>query len=304
MTTLIFATEAGLYPELVTAAQERGEEVVAVALGPLAEKAGELAPGADRVLTATGEGLEEHLTGSVKDALAQIVDVEGADTVLVGGNRRGKEIAPMLAAQLGAAYIVNALAFPDGAFKRKYMGGRTMATQKPTTDSVVATIAPHSFDPATGDPAPIEEVTVSLEEGRVERVSLDARGDEGVDIEDADVVVAFGRGVKEEDDMELIFDLAEALGGEVGCSRPISADLHWLGDERWIGLSGKVVTPSVYVACGISGQIQHLAGCRDSETIVVINTDKNAPFFEHADYGIVGDLYDVVPALTELAKKR
>lgn len=303
MTTLIFATGRSLYPELVTAAQQREGDVVAAALGPLAGEADGLAPGADRVLTASGGGLDENLAADVKEALAAIADEIGASAVLVGGNRRGKEIAPMLAANLDAAYISSALELPDGSFKRKYMGGRTMATQKATTDRVVATIAPHAFEPTSGDSPSPEEAGITATEGSVQRVSLDAHETEGVDIEDADIVVAFGRGVKEEDDMQLIFDLAEALGGEVGCSRPISADLHWLGDDRWIGLSGKVVTPKAYIACGVSGQIQHLAGCRDSELIVVINTDKNAPFFEHADYGIVGDLYDVVPALTEIARK-
>lgn len=303
MTTLIFATSRSLYPELVTAAQQREGDIVAVALGSLASEAEGLAPGADRLLTASGGGLDDNLAGDVKAALADIAEDVGATAVLVGGNRRGKEIAPMLAANLGAAYISSALELPDGSFKRKYMGGRTLATQKPTTERVVATIAPHAFDPTSGDAPSPEDAGITAQEGSVERVSLEAESTEGVDIEDADIVVAFGRGVKEEDDMQLIFDLAEALGGEVGCSRPISADLHWLGDDRWIGLSGKVVTPNVYIACGVSGQIQHLAGCRDSDTIVVINTDKNAPFFEHADYGIVGDLYDVVPALTDIANK-
>jgi electron transfer flavoprotein alpha subunit len=303
VTTLVFATEASLYPELVTAANQRADgDVVALALGPLADEADDLAPGADRTLTAGGDGLDDVLVSDVKDALAEVADDVGADAVFVGGNRRGKEIAPMLAADLEVGYFASALELPDGTFKRKYLGGRTLATEEPTTDRVVATIAPHSFDPATGDAPSPEAVDVAGGKGRVERVKLEAESDEGVDIEDAEIVVAFGRGVKEEDDMEQIFDLAEALGGEVGCSRPISADLGWLGDDRWIGLSGNVVTPRLYIACGISGQIQHLSGCRDSETIVVINTDKNAPFFEHADYGIVGDLYEVVPALTELAE--
>jgi len=298
-TVLIFATDETLYPELVTAAKKIGDEIVAAALGPIADEAGDLAPGADRTLTASGGGLDEYQTAEVTNALDAIAEDVGADKVLVGGNRRGKEIAPRLAARRDAAYVVTALEIDEGTFRRKFLGGKTLAKEKPTRDSVVATVAPHSFAPATGGaPAP-EDAGITVEKGRVERVSLEARGDEGVDIEDADAVVAFGRGVEDEDNMELIFDLAEAMDGVVGCSRPISADLGWLGDDRWIGLSGNVVTPDLYVAAGISGQIQHLSGCRDSETIVVINTDDNAPFFEHADYGLVGDLYDVCPALIE-----
>lgn len=299
-TVLVFATEESLYPELVTAGQKVGDEVVAAALGPLADEADGLAPGASTTYAAQGEGLDEYHSGPVTRAMAEIAEEAGADRVLVGGNRRGKEIGPRLAANLDAGYIVAALDVPEeGTFKRKFLGGKTMAKEIPQTDTIVATIAPHSFDPATGDPAPVEQFQVSTSKGRVERVSLEQRDEGGVNIEDADIVVAFGRGVDEEDDMEIVFDTAEAMGGVVGCSRPISADLHWLGDDRWIGLSGKVVTPKVYLAAGISGQIQHLSGCRDSELIVVVNTDENAPFFEHADYGLVGDLYDVLPALTE-----
>jgi electron transfer flavoprotein alpha subunit len=299
-TVLVFATNEDLYPELVTAGQRVGDDIVAAVLGPAADNAENLVPGAEVVYTAQGDGLDEYHVEPVANALEAIAEEADADHVLVGGNRRGKEIGPQLAAKLDAGYIVNAIDVPEeGTFRRKFMGGKTMANEAPQTDSVVATIAPHSFDPADGDPGPVEAIQVSPGKGRVERVGLEERDDEGVDIEEADIVVAFGRGVEEEDDMEIVFDLAESIDGVVGCSRPISADLHWLGDERWIGLSGKVVSPQVYIAAGISGQIQHLSGCRDSELIVVVNTDENAPFFEHADYGLVGDLYDVLPAITE-----
>ena len=121
---------------------------------------------------------------------------------------------------------------------------------------------------------------------------------ESVNVEDADVIVSCGRGLKKNDDMHILVGLAEALGGKtIGCSRPIAADLKWLSEDHWIGLSGHKVKPSLYVACGISGQIQHVAGMRDSGIIVAINSDPEAPVFNSADYGIVGDLYKVVPAL-------
>lgn len=298
MTTLIFATEKGLFGELVAAAQVLGGDIVAAALGPVADETDGLAPGATKVLTVKGGGLDSFDAGATAAALAALVESMGASRVLVGGNRRGKEIAPRLAAKLGAAYVVTANAVnEDGTFERKYLGGRTLATEKPATEKVVATIAPHSFEPATGDSPAAEDAGISPEAALAERVSLKERETAGVNIEEADIVVAFGRGIKKKEDMDMVFDLAKALGGEVGCTRPIAADLHWLGDDRWIGLSGKVVKPKLYLAIGISGQIQHLAGCRDAGTIVVVNTDKNAPFFEHADYGVVGDLYKIVPAL-------
>ena len=300
MTTLIFATEAVLYAELATAAGQLEGDVVAAALGELAGDAGSLAPGASKVLTATGGGLDTLDARATAAALAEIAGNVGAKTVLIGANRRGKEIAPIVAARLSAAYVAVANAVnEDGTFQRKFLGGRTLATEKPETDTVVVTIAPHVFDPSTAAAGAAEDAGITPGAGKVERVGLKARESGAVNIEEADIVVAFGRGVKSKDDMQMVFDLAEALGGEVGCTRPIAADLHWLGDDRWIGLSGKNVKPKLYIAVGASGQIQHLAGCRDAGLIVVINTDKNAPFFEHADYGVVGDLYKVLPALTK-----
>jgi len=123
------------------------------------------------------------------------------------------------------------------------------------------------------------------------------RAASGVNLEEAEVVVAAGRGFKTKDDLKLAFDLAEALHGQVGCSRPLATDLGWLTDEYWIGLSGKNVRPKLYLGLGVSGQIQHVTGIRNSEVIVAVNSNKDAPIFKVCDYGIVGDLYKVAPAL-------
>ncbi len=126
---------------------------------------------------------------------------------------------------------------------------------------------------------------------------------EGVNVEDAEIIVSCGRGFKKKEDIRLVSELADVLKGRtVGCSRPIAADLKWLSEDHWIGLSGHKVKPKLYIACGISGQIQHIAGMRDSGVIVAINKDPEALIFKSADYGIVGDLYEVLPKLTSAIK--
>jgi electron transfer flavoprotein alpha subunit len=121
----------------------------------------------------------------------------------------------------------------------------------------------------------------------------------GVNVEEAEILVCIGRGLSEESDLTMIQNLADALGGVVGCTRAISHEYHWLSEEQMVGLSGKVSSPNLYIGIAISGQIQHTVGIRDSNVIVAINKDKNAPIFKMADYGIVGDLYQVVPRLIE-----
>jgi len=127
----------------------------------------------------------------------------------------------------------------------------------------------------------------------------------GVNVEDAEIIVSCGRGFKDKNDIKLVQDLADALKGKtVGCSRPIAADLKWLSEDHWIGLSGHKVKPKLYIAAGISGQIQHIAGMRDSGVVVAINKDPEALIFKSADYGIVGDLYEVLPKLTAAVKEK
>ncbi|MGO9687308.1 MAG: electron transfer flavoprotein subunit alpha/FixB family protein, partial [Syntrophobacteraceae bacterium] len=134
-------------------------------------------------------------------------------------------------------------------------------------------------------------------------ISRTAKSREAVDITEAKIIVCIGRGLEKEADVKLARDLADVLGGEVGCSRPIAEELRWLPEDVYLGISGKKVKPDLYIGVGVSGQIQHVTGIRDSKIIVAINRDENAPIFEASDYGIVGDLYQVVPMLIEELKK-
>jgi len=137
----------------------------------------------------------------------------------------------------------------------------------------------------------------------VKVISRTPKAREAVDIREAKIVVCVGRGFGKQEDIKLARELADALGGEVGCSRPIAEELRWLPEDVYLGISGKRVKPDLYVGVGVSGQIQHVTGIRDSKIIFAINRDENAPIFEAADYGIVGDLYQVVPVLVEEVKK-
>ncbi|MGA2028435.1 MAG: electron transfer flavoprotein subunit alpha/FixB family protein, partial [Syntrophobacteraceae bacterium] len=160
------------------------------------------------------------------------------------------------------------------------------------------------------DPAPL----VEGREGKVREVSTvpfsavtvisrTAKAREAVDITEAKIIVSVGRGFEKKEDLKLARDLADVLGGEVGCSRPIAEELRWLPEDVYMGISGKKVKPDLYIGVGVSGQIQHVTGIRDSKIIFAINRDESAPIFEAADYGIVGDLYQVVPILIEELKK-
>jgi electron transfer flavoprotein alpha subunit len=183
---------------------------------------------------------------------------------------------------------------------RMMYGGNAVVTQGFSAKPAIATVAPRTFDPLepdegrTGD---ISDLNVEMPAARANVTGETQKTSESVDLGAATVIVSCGRGIKNKEDIAIIEKLAKALDAEVGCSRPIASDLKWLSVDHWVGLSGKKVKPQMYLAVGISGQIQHLAGMRDSKIIVAINKDADAPIFKAADYGIVGDLYKIVDEL-------
>ncbi len=181
--------------------------------------------------------------------------------------------------------------------RRAALAGRAVVEYS-AMPPVSATVAPGRF------PAPAPSQGARLDVRRVEAaaqgpevIGVERKRKEGVDITSAEIVVGVGRGFRSKDDLNMAFRLADLLGGAVGCSRPIAADYGWLPEDRWIGISAKKIRPNLYMAIGISGAPQHMSGVMDSKLIVAINKDKNAPIFQYADYGVIGDLYQVVPAL-------
>ena len=224
---------------------------------------------------------------------------------------RGKEIAARIAARLDVGLCGGCVSFqPDESGKairmdRLVYGGAGIQTVTCTARPQMATIPPRTFDPASADqgrsgeikalpPAPPATARVI---GRSEK----QRG--SVDVTEAKIIVCVGRGFEKKEDIGLARDLAQVLNAEVGCSRPVAEELQWLPEEVYLGISGKKVKPLLYIGLGVSGQVQHITGIRDSKVIFAVNRDENAPIFEASDLGIVGDLYQVVPKLIEEFKK-
>lgn len=238
------------------------------------------------------------------DALAALIESSGADLILIGATVRGKSLAALLAEALGAGASTDCQNIRYEAdtlcIDRQVFGGAGVRTES-CSGRYILTVPAMTFEPATADRAQIGSVTNLSPDLTypAKIVGTEAFTSSDVDITAANTVVAVGRGLNHQEDLAMIDALAETLGGVVGCSRPIAADNHWLSHDRYIGLSGKSVSPKLYVAAGISGQIQHIASAQGAKVIVAINKDANAPVFKAADYGIVGDMYQVIPALTK-----
>jgi len=254
------------------------------------------AHGAKRAFVGNDPTLNVFQAAVYASALAQIVDRAEADVILIASTRRGRELAPRLAQKLSAGCVTDAtnLSVQDGRLvtERRALGGNTISREIITSPQQVIAVMPRLFDPQPGAEGAGEviEVALELEASATKLVERRLKQAGTVNVEEAEVLVCIGRGVSKESDLPMIQNLADVLGGVVGCPRPISHDYHWLSEEQMVGLSGKVSSPSLYIGIAISGQIQHTVGILDSKLIVAINKDKNAPIFKMADYGIVGDL--------------
>ena len=263
------------------------------------------AHGANRAYVGNDPALKVFQAGVYAAALTQIVDRAQADIILMASTRRGRELAPRLAQKLSAGCVTDAtnLSLENGRLvaERRALGGNTVSRETITSPQQVMAAMPKLFDAQPGGEGAgeIVEVALDLAPSATRLVERRPKQAGSVNVEEAEVLVCIGRGLSEESDLRMIQSLADALGGVVGCTRPISHEYHWLSEEQMVGLSGKVAGPSLYIGIAISGQIQHTVGIMDSKVIVAINKDKNAPIFKMADYGIVGDLYQVVPRLIE-----
>ncbi len=276
--------------------------MVGSALRERAEDA--IARGADEAVLAcppdTRPGAETYLA-----ALHAAVLAHRPAMVLVGSTRTGVEVAARLGQRLRVGCVTDALSLEiddTGALvaTRRMYGGQFLARVANRSTPAIATVPWKRFEPPPRDDdrrGTITETTIQLPPPRLRTVAIQQRPRSALDIRKAAVVVAVGRGVKRQEDVALVEALAEALGGALAGSRPITDDLRWLPPDRKIGLSGLTVRPSLYVACGISGQIEHVVGMRAARTVVAINSDPTAPIHAEADYSVVGDLYAIVPAL-------
>ena len=287
-------------------AAELGLGLSAAALGVgAAEAAKELgAYGADKVYVNDDAALADLQTHVVAEALTQIAEQAGAEYLLIGSTRRGKELAGRVAQKLdaGAVTDVNTMAVTDGALVggRYALGGNTVANERIATLVKVFAVMPKTFEVGVPQAGRGEVVmpALTLRPSTAKVVDRRAKEVEAVNLDAAPRIIGVGRGFGKREDLSIADSLAAALEAEVGCTKSL-VDFEWLSEERLIGLSGAKTKPDFYLALGISGQIQHTVGISQSKIIAAVNRDKEAPIFQLADYGIVGDLYQVIPALVE-----
>lgn len=263
--------------------------------------------GLDEVLVVKHNELENYLALTYEKVLKRVIEEVTPRLILALASTRGKDLFPRLAQYLGAGQASDILQFlPDGGFKRPMYAGNVFADVEITTDVKVVTVRGASFPAAAKTPSAcsVRELAVDVSGTKGQQfVSFDTVASTRPELSDASVVVSGGRAMKSAENFEkVIFPLADVLGAAVGASRA-AVDSGYAPNDWQVGQTGKVVAPSLYIAVGISGAIQHLAGMKDSKVIVAINKDPEAPIFEVADYGLVADLYQAVPELIEEIKK-
>ncbi|MCM3587607.1 electron transfer flavoprotein subunit alpha/FixB family protein [Mesobacillus maritimus] len=299
--------------EAVAAAKTvaEGGEVVGVILGESVSALGAelIQSGADRVVVVESDKLAQYTTDGYSQALMAVINEEDPEGLVLGHTALGKDLAPKIASKLNSGLISDSTAVEEAGgnlvFTRPIYSGKAFEKKIVTDGLVFATVRPNNIAPLEKDESrsgDVSTLSVDIKDLRTVIKEVVRKATEGVDLSEAKVVVAGGRGVKSEEGFEPLKELANVLGGAVGASRG-ACDAEYCDYSLQIGQTGKVVTPDLYIACGISGAIQHLAGMSNSKVIVAINKDPEANIFKVADYGIVGDLFEVVPMLTEEFKK-
>lgn len=287
-------------------------EVVALLLGSesLESQAVEMIKyGADRAITVTHENLKHYTSEGYGQVVLQVIEEEDPSGIVMGHTAIGKDLTPKIASRLDLGLISDAIDIEnDGdqvVFTRPIYSGKAFEKKVIKEGITFATIRPNNIAPLAKDDArsgSIETKDIDVKDLRTIVKEVIRKKAEGVDLSEAKVVVAGGRGLKSAEGFEMLYELANVLGGAVGASRG-ACDAEYCDYSLQIGQTGKVVTPDLYIAVGISGAIQHLAGMSNSKVIVAINKDPEANIFNVADYGIVGDLFEVVPMLIEEFKK-
>lgn len=291
-------------------AEKLGTDVTAVAAGTVADS--ELQSlgqaGAKKVLHVADARLDNFSARAYAKALATAAQKENAKVVVALHDVTGKAVAPRVSAALKAGLVAGAVSYPDTAngfvIKKTVFSGKAFAFVNITSDIKVVTLMPNTFPvKKTEGTAAVEKLDVSFDDKdfsvQVKEVS---KVTGAVPLSEAELVVSGGRGMKGPENWYVLEDLAKELGAALACSRPV-ADAHWRPHHEHVGQTGGTIRPNLYIAVGISGAIQHLAGVNGSKTIVVINKDPEAPFFKAADYGVIGDAMEVVPRLTAAVKK-
>ncbi len=294
------ATKAGL--EAASYAYTiSGGSTTAVVAGPLDGDGGIGAVGVTKVL-AYSENLKDN------SQLAKLVDAaanaEGSNTVIFSANLEGGAVAPRVAIRMNAGFVPGVTGIPEGGvYPRNVFSGKAQASVRVLTEKTVISVTPNSFGvKEVGGSPTVEAFSTEVGAAKLSISEFTPTISNGsIPLPEAERVVSAGRGLKGPENWGIVEDLARALNASTACSRPVG-DMGWRPHHEHVGQTGVTIRPDLYFACGISGAIQHLAGVNQSKVIVVINTDPEAPFFKSADYGIVGDVFDVLPKLTEAIK--
>jgi len=265
--------------------------------------------GANKILKLKNDKLATHDGQYITSAIEQVANAENATVIIFSHDFTGKDVAPRLAARMKAGIVAGAVDNPvisgdTFTVKKNVFSGKATAMYSIASAKKIISLLPNSFPvemkEATAETADfavnLDAVTSRITVKEVKKVTTE------LNLPDADLVVSSGRGMKGPENWGMIEELAKQLGAATACSRPV-ADMHWRPHHEHVGQTGIAIRPNLYIAIGISGAIQHLAGVNGSKTIVVINSDKDAPFFKSADYGIVGDAFEIVPKLIEAVKK-
>lgn len=289
---------------------ENGEVVAAVLGDGDLESLGQelIQYGADRAVVVQHENLKNYTSDGYVQAAMAVIEQEDPDGIVMGHTSEGKDLSPRIASKLDSGLISDVTQIEgsgdDVKFIRPIYSGKAFEKKVITNGKTFITIRPNNIAPPEKDESrsgDVQKVEVDVQNLRTVIQEVIRKASEGVDLSEANIIVAGGRGVKSAEGFDPLYELADALGGAVGASRG-AADAGYCDYSLQIGQTGKVVTPDLYIAVGISGAIQHLAGMSNSKVIVAINKDPEANIFNVADYGIVGDLFEVVPALTEEIK--
>jgi len=291
-----------------------GQELTVLLLGSnIKDKAAVLGQyGADKVIVADDPRLAVYTTDAYSSVIAELVKANDPAMLLMGASVQGKDLSARLSARLGVGMAQDCTAFSieDGnlvAIRPIYAGKAYARVSFENSWPQMATARPkvmNTNEPDSSRSAQVIDATFSLDDSALKTKVVDFMKDESgkVDLTEADKIVSGGRGMKGPENYQILEDLADLIGASVGASRS-AVDAGWRPHADQVGQTGKVVSPNLYIACGISGAIQHMAGMSTSKVIVAINKDPDAPIFQKADYGVVGDLFDVVPALAEQVKK-
>ncbi|MDA3614409.1 electron transfer flavoprotein subunit alpha/FixB family protein [Polluticaenibacter yanchengensis] len=291
-------------------AEQLGTTAVGLVLGTISAEAIKAAGkyGINKVLQVTDASLDAFDAQVYTTVIAEVATQQNANVIIFSHNANGKAVAPRLSVRLKAGLVAGAVALPDTSngfiVKKSVFSGKAFANVAVNTAVKIVSLNPNAYGlkaSGSGDVA-VENISVTVPAAKVKVTGKSTAAPGEVPLSEASLVVSGGRGLKGPENWGIVTDLAHALGAATACSRPV-ADAHWRPHNEHVGQTGGAISPNLYIAIGISGAIQHLAGVNRSKYIVVINKDPEAPFFKAADYGIVGDAFEIVPKITEAVKK-